>query len=221
MVFEMGTNLKRGEIMEYANLPSEEIASKTVERLGGIEGARNFLRGHRLVYDADCRWWPGFGAIYFGVVSDGTTGNGWEKRLGQGGQLGDLARRALRSPEFRASCGRESEVIVLKEKFLAGFCPPNLRSLFSFACERNLIEPSIEDACLIRDKFSNSDIRAMGLRQVVVMHSPFKEPFGNRPLFFATLDNENIWFDMVVADFDREIKWQPDTGFAFIRSPRT
>lgn len=117
-------------------------------------------------------WREEDGVIYFSVTSDGTTGKDWITRLGMGYLLGrDHATQLLLSSDFKSTTGVTTEIVVLKG---VSFQDKDriMKNIRAEAYKRKLSKPNIEVACLIREKFSDSEIKAMGLWHIVVMHEP-------------------------------------------------
>ena len=76
----------------------------------------------------------------------------------------------------------------------------------------NDISPEI--ACLIREKFTDEELEAMGLWWIVVMHEPINDSDGDPNLLSAFRYDDGRWLD---ADVDRPgYEWDDDGGFAFV-----
>lgn len=141
-----------------------------VNKLGGEEGVRRFLRGDITVTEPVRNWREENGIIYLTVTSDGSTGLQWIERLkNKGFEVSESAYWVLRSDDFVPTCGVTSEIAVLKgmlfentDRFVERI---NVR-----ADSRQLERPNAEVACLIREKFSDEEIKAMGLEFILVMH---------------------------------------------------
>lgn len=73
-----------------------------------------------------------------------------------------------------------------------------------------------EIAFLIREKFTDEDMREMGLESITVMHEPIKD-WSDTPLLLnsSRKDNGN-WFYASLSRSD--IKWDEQDGFAFMVS---
>ncbi len=99
--------------------------------------------------DKSSKWREEDGAIYFSVVSGGTTGENWIKRLpGTGFRVGYYAKKVLRSPDFKPTSGVTTEVAVLKGMLFED----NDRitnKIRAQADRRKLSKPNAELACLI------------------------------------------------------------------------
>ena len=116
------------------------------------------------------KWLEKDGVIYFSVTSDGTSGEEWVKRLrGNRFRVGCYARHLLCSPSFVPTSDITTKVAILKSML---FKDNDLvkSKICAEAKRRKLSKPNAEVACLIREKFSDADIKAMGLICIVAMH---------------------------------------------------
>ena len=100
--------------------------------------------------------------ISFSVTSDGASGEEWISRLEKKGLLvGDYAKTLLRSKGFIPTSGITYNLILLRGKI----------SLKNYKiAHRNFEEPNPEVICLIRDKFSDKELEAMGLYFIIEMN---------------------------------------------------
>ncbi|MBI4919837.1 hypothetical protein HY838_00880 [Candidatus Azambacteria bacterium] len=158
-------------------------------------------------------WREEDGVIYFGVTSDGTTGEAWIKRLeGNGFSVEDYAKQVLRSPDFKPTSGVTTEVAVLKGMLFEDN-DRITKKVRTEANKRRLSKPNAELACLIREKFTDKEIEAMGLWYVIAMHEPINDSDGGSNLLHAGRSGVGRWLD---AYFDRPgSRWSRDNGFAF------
>ncbi|MEX1120240.1 MAG: hypothetical protein WEB94_00595 [Candidatus Paceibacterota bacterium] len=151
-----------------------------MNKLGGEEKADAFLRDELSVSSPVRSWREEDDVIYFSVTSDGTTGEDWIKRLkGNGFRVGDYAKQVLRSPDFKPTSGVTTEVAVLKGMLFED----NVRitkKIRAEADKRKLGKPEPELACLIRLKFTDKEIEAMGLIWIFAMHEPINDSGGVR-----------------------------------------
>ena len=70
-----------GAAMKYSDLDLGTIEA-IMNKLGGMEGAKRFLRGELVISELVRSWREENGVISLGsVTSDGTTGLGWIERL--------------------------------------------------------------------------------------------------------------------------------------------
>src|SRR3989344_2067345 len=126
-----------------------------------------------------CSWREEDGVIYFSVTSDGTTGKDWIARLESKGfcLLDGYAKQLLSSLDFKPTNGVTTEVAVLKGMLFEGDDRTS-KTIRAEADKRKLTKPNAEVACLIREKFADKELEAMGLLWIVVMHEPIKDSGG-------------------------------------------
>ena len=184
-----------------------------VKKLGGHDMALRFLRDELSVSEPTRSWREEDGVIYFSVTSDGTTGEDWIKRLeGNGFRVGDYAKQVLRSPDFKPTNGVTTEVAVLKGMLFEDN-DRITKKIRAEADKRKLSKPNAELACLIREKFTDKEIEAMGLWYIVAMHEPINDSGGGPSLLSASRDDGGRWLG---AYNDRpDYGWDRDDGFAF------
>lgn len=135
------------------------------------------------------QWREENGVLYFSVTSDGATGEEWISRLeGKGFRVKDSAKSILRSSNFQPTSGKTTEVVVLKGMLFSDNerITKNIRAKAKSGefTGRNLSDPNAELACLIREKFSDEEIEAMGLWAIVAMHEPIQDS-GGRPVLLS------------------------------------
>jgi hypothetical protein len=71
-------------------------------------------------------------------------------------------------------------------------------------------------ACLVREKFSDKELEAMGLYWIVTMHNPIKDSGGGPLLLSARRNGDGSWLH---ARYDCPGSlWVRDSGFAFVVS---
>lgn len=184
-----------------------------VKKLGGHDMALRFLRDELSVSEPTRSWREEDGVIYFSVTSDGTTGEGWITRLeSKGFRVGDYAKQVLRSPDFKPTNGVTIEVAVLKGMLFEDQSRITSK-IRAEADKRKLSKPNAELACLIRKKFTDKEIEAMGLRYIVAMHEPINDSDGDPNLLSADRDSGGRWLDAYYGRPDD--RWGRDDGFAF------
>jgi hypothetical protein len=186
-----------------------------VKKLGGHDMALRFLRDELTVSEPTRSWREEDGVIYFSVTStsDGTTGEDWIKRLeGNGFRVGDYAKQVLRSPDFKPTNGVTTEVAVLKGMLFEDN-DRITKKIRAEADKRKLEKPNAELACLIREKFTDKEIEAMGLWWIVAMHEPIKDPGGDPVLLNAHRSGGGRWLRACSGRSDDG--WLRDGGFAF------
>ncbi|MBI3685382.1 hypothetical protein HY250_03190 [Candidatus Azambacteria bacterium] len=158
-------------------------------------------------------WRKENGVIYFSVTSNGTTGEGWITRLESKGFRVDsnYAKPVLRSSDFKPTNG-VTEVAVLKGMLFADN-DRITRKIRAEADKRKLGKPNAEVACLIREKFTDEEIEAMGLWYIVAMHEPINDSEGDPNLLSAVRIGVDRWLGARRGGPDDG--WDRDGGFAF------
>ena len=161
---------------------------------------------------AHCSWSEKDGVINLSVTSDGTTGEEWIKRLeGDGFYVTNYAKEILRSPDFKPTKGVTTEVAVLKDLLFVD-SDRITRKIRAETEKRKFLKLNVEIACLIREKFTDKDIEAMGLRHIVVMHEPINDSDGDPRLLSTGRFVVGRWLH---ACHDRpDERWGRGFGFA-------
>ena len=184
-----------------------------VKKLGGHDMALRFLRDELSVSEPTRSWREEDGVIYFSVTSDGTTGEGWITRLESNGfRVGDYAKQVLRSPDFKPTNGVTTEIAILKGMLFEDN-DRITKKIRIEADKRKLSKPNAELACLIREKFADKEIEAMGLWYIVAMHEPINDSVGVPVLLGVGRSGGGRWLDAYYVRPAR--RWSRDGGFAF------
>ena len=177
------------------------------------EAVRLVNSGEWVVSKQTHSWHEEDGVIYFSVTSDGTTGEDWIKRLeGNGFRVGDYAKQVLRSPDFKPTNGVTTEVAVLKGMLFEDN-DRITKKIRAEADKRKLSKPNAELACLIREKFTDKEIEAMGLWYIVAMHEPINDSDGGPHLLLAYRFDDGRW--LIAYDGRPDYRWGRGGGFAF------
>lgn len=192
---------------------------KTIMSQMGITDANEAVRRMNskewIVSEVTRSWHEQDGVIDLGTVtSDGTTGPEWIKRLEKKGfRVSGWAKSVLKSNDFKPTNGVTSRVVVLKGKLWkdSDRITSNIRAE---ADKRELEMPNAEVACLIREKFSDEEIEAMGLWWIVAMHEPIKDSVGGPDLLDAYRGGGGLWLDAACGGPGG--RWRGDGGFAFV-----
>jgi hypothetical protein len=161
-------------------------------------------------------WREENGVIYFSVTALGITGKNWITRLEDNDcYVGKYAKQLLRCPDFKPTkAGTLIEVAVLKGTLFED----NDRITKKIRAEgalRKLGTPEPELACLIRLKFTDKEIGAMGLWWIVTMHEPIEDRNGDPSLLSADSYGPNCWLEAYYGRPDDW--WDRSLGFAFRR----
>jgi len=162
------------------------------------------------------KWTEKHGVIRFSVVSDGTTGEAWIARLeSKGFYLGVEAKSILRSKSFKTTSGITYEVAILKGEIFSDN-ERVTKNIYEEAKNRKLSTPFPEVACLIREKFSDKELEAMGLFWIFTMHEPI-EYFCVPKILVA---NRRDCGSRLITEtcFCPATEWACDGGFAFVVS---
>ncbi len=178
------------------------------------EAVRLVNSGEWVVSKPTRNWREQDGVIYFSVTSDGTTGEDWITRLeSKGFRVGDYAKQVLRSPDFKPTSGMTTEVAVLKGMLFEDN-DRITKKIRAEADKRKLSKPNAELACLIREKFTDKEIEAMGLWYIVAMHEPINDSDGDPRLLLASRADDGRWLDAYCGNPGR--RWSRGRGFAFV-----
>lgn len=160
-------------------------------------------------------WREEDGVIYFSVTSEGTTGEEWITRLeAKGYRLTSYTKQVLRSPDFKPTSGVTTEVAILK-----GMLFEDNRRLTQeirmSAAARLLTAPNAEVACLIREKFTDEEIKQMGLWWIVTMHEPIDDSVGGPCMLAAVRGIDRCWLSAYYVGPANSPTWKRGLGFAF------
>lgn len=162
------------------------------------------------------KWNEKNGVIRFSVTSDGTTGEQWIARLeSKGFRVDDYAKSVLRSKSFKPTTGITYEIAVLKGEIFSN-SDRITKNIRIEANNRKFSTPNAEVACLIREKFSDKELEAMGLCWIAVMHEPIENYDGYPSLLYVFSGDGGSWLS---ADYDDpDFEWFRDYGSAFFVS---
>jgi len=165
------------------------------------------------------------GVYYFNVTSDGMTGNCWPTRLeNKGHRIGEYAKRVLSSEYFvpTSNVTYEIAVAIAIPTGRLTYEPPSisnpsgirlppglifddsernsvLKGIIKDGTKRKLLIPSLEVICLIREKFSNRELKEMGLHVFSRMGEPgkiFDEDLKLRNPTPSYLDEVGSWLNI-------------------------
>jgi hypothetical protein len=161
------------------------------------------------------KWTEKDGMIYFSVTSDGTSGPDWITRLeGKGFQLSKWTKDVLNSSDFRPSpSGTTHNCAVLRGEL---FSDENriTKKIRAEAGRRKFGKPNAEVACLIRENFSDDEIKAMGLWWLVTMHEPINDSVGGPDLLGAR--RYDVGRRLYACYDGPGNRWAREVGFVFV-----
>jgi len=167
----------------------------------------------KLISEPIRNWREENNVIYFSVTSDGTTGEQWIARLeSKGYHVSDYAKSLLRSKDFQPTSGVTTEIAVLKGMIFKD-ADRVTKKIRKNAEDRKFSTPNAEVACLIREMFTDEEIKAMGLSWIVIMHEPIKDSGGGLRLLRTGRRSDGGWLS---ARYGRSAnQWDSGNGFAF------
>jgi hypothetical protein len=114
--------------------------------------------------------------IYCSVVSSGITGEEWleifeEKNV----KMEDFAEYLIREHFGKyVTSGITTNLVLLKGSLFRDD-ERTLKNVRIEAKRRGLVAPSVEVACLFREKISGTNLRDLNLYKTVIMHEPIRE----------------------------------------------
>lgn len=203
--------------MKYASLDLGTIEA-VFNKLGGMEGAQRFLRGD-FVVSRPVRPWTvdAEGVIHFTLTSGGLTGEQWIARLESlGRRVSEYAKSVLRSSAFRPTTSVITAISVIPGLFWKTDAERTTHNIRAEGIKRGWkqgLDLNPEVACLIREKFSDEELKAMGLWAIVAMHEPICDS-GDRPcLLSAGRADGGSWLHAYYGNLDG--RWDAGCGFAF------
>ena len=163
--------------------------------------------------------------ITFTVIGTGLTSAEWITRLESGGHKpSDYAKDILSKPGYdakhRLEAGKEYKIVLVRGKEIrkdAERTTANLKALG----RRELGDQAVsglkgELALLIREKFTNAELEAMGLWYIAVLHEPIVSSDGSPGVLRAGRSGGGSW---VFAYYGNPAyRWRDDGAFAFLAS---
>ncbi|MDD3487337.1 MAG: hypothetical protein PHF35_03105, partial [Candidatus Moranbacteria bacterium] len=115
------------------------------------------------------RSWAEWGMIYCDVISDGTTGEEWIRRLEKKGiGVSWLAKEILVSPSFIPSKKTLSDLRIIRGSLFHD--KGRSDDIYNLANLFKLKKPYPEVACLICEKLLDKKMEGMGLKGIKIMH---------------------------------------------------
>lgn len=193
---------------------------KTIMEQLGIDNPIEVLRmvkaGELRISVTKPRWIEKEGIVYFQVTSDGTSGRDWISRLKRNlYEVDDYVECVLRSKYFKPTSGVTYEIAVLKGGLFIDKSI-SVQNIRKSGKAYKFTTPSAEVACLIREKFSDRELKAMRLNNIATMHRPIKDSYGN-PLLLVTCGS--IGGPGLCCNYEySDSKMNRSNGFAFVSS---
>jgi hypothetical protein len=210
--------------LKYDGVVTSKQIEEMIDKLGGVEGVRRFLgeepplvlqEAHAVPEPRRWNEQNSDNVISFTVTSDGTTGQGWITRLEASGKRVDsYAKSVLRAKDFKPTNGVTMQIRVLKSKLWSDENIRTIRNIRAEADRRQFIKPNAEVGCLIRDLFSNEEIKAMGIWWIVVMHNPIEDSDGFPSLLAAGRGGGG--YSLGTYSARPGDRWDRGNGFAFV-----
>lgn len=189
---------------------------KLLKKQAGEDGPERFLRGEITVTESARAWHEQDGVIYFSVTSDGKSDSEWVAHFEKkGDRVSGYAQQLLCHRDFRPTKGVTYQVAVLKGMIFSDK-DRVIKKIRSEADRRKWRESNAEIACLIRDKFTDAEIEAMGLIWIVTMHKSIKDSAGRPRLLDASRRGVGRWLSTYYDEPGSQ--WSRECGFAFVVS---
>ena len=172
---------------------SDEFQKKVIESPDFAAGVQTSIQSviESELVAATRSWREKDGVIYFTLVSDGTTGPQW---VGMFPDSPKWTKDVLLSPDFKPTKGVVYRVAVLKGTLFSDN-ERATKKIRTEADKRKLSKPNAELVCLIREKFTDKEIAAMGLIWIVAMHEPVHDSDGDPRLLSASRGGTGQWLD--------------------------
>jgi hypothetical protein len=163
--------------------------------------------------DVANRWQEHNGVITFSVTSQGYRGKEWIKYFKTKNVLiGEDTKQLLLSTSFEPKKGKTYQIEIIKGGVF--FFRHRVTSrVFGEAKKRKLVWPNPEIGCLVRDMFTDEEIKCMDISCIATMHKPIIHR--NSPYIFCVVSYDGSpWLKTYYAGSNRY--WREDTGFAFV-----
>lgn len=208
--YSIGSLNQLGDALEANGWTAEDVTK--LKQFKNLKGIKAIIDGQAEIYFPEKKWWKEKGIIYFKVISDGTVGDAWITRLEKKGfKLSDCAKELLLSKDFETTTGVVYTIAVLSGGL---FTNSNriAKKIRSEATKRKLATPNPEVACLIREMFSDDEIKAMGFSLIATFHKPIQDSGGTLKLLRTYRGGSGYWLSDNCDD------WYCSNGFAFVFS---
>lgn len=169
------------------------------------------------------------GVIYLPpFITEGVTGPDWILWLeGNDFNIGRYAKQVFHSSDFKPSKPGTVVKIAILRGTLFKDEERETKNIYAFAenfktpDNRGLMKPNAESVCLIRKKFTDKEIEAMGLARIVAMHEPINDSDSDPILLGAGHVNDDDVRSIHGFYGRPDGGWVRDRGFAFELSQPT
>ena len=175
-----------------------------------VEAIRRINSGEWTLVGPTQKWTEQDGVIRFSVTSDGTPGSQWSGLNKGGFKVSEYAEQLLK--KITATDGITTNLTVLKGELFSD-SDRTTANIRAEAKKRGLTEPDPETACLIREKFTDEELAAMGLWAIIAMHEPINDAGGDPCLLSASRGGDGPWLDTYYDGPGN--RWFRGCGFAF------
>jgi hypothetical protein len=211
----IGAMNQLADALENAGFSPEDVTR--LRQFQDLKGFKAVLNGQADIKYLlqESKWSEKNGIIYFTVTSDGTTGEQWIARLESRFRIKGLAASILGLKSFKPTTGITYDVAVLKGDVLRYENERTTKNLLKEAKKHKFSTTNAEVACLIREKFSDTDLLIMGLGWIVTMHKPAKGHDGARYLLCSGGHTAGI-SRFSSEEYFPDSKWGNGYGFAFV-----
>lgn len=195
-------------LLTLLTLNTFALTAQSTDSVKAVQTAKDSTQ-KRWSMDAD-------GNLVFTVTSDGTTGPEWIARLEtKCFRLGDWTKFILLSKDFKPTSGILYRLVAIKGTAFEEFELTN-KNIRARAKKTKWQTPNAEVACLLRENFSDEELKAMGVWYLVAMHEPIDDSVGLPLLLNASRFGGASWLNASCAEPDDE--WRGNGAFVFVLS---
>ncbi len=143
------------------------------------------------------------------VTSDGTTGPEWLRRItAKGHKITLWASNILTSKDFKPTNGVTTDLAIILDSFFKNI-KRNVKNIRAEGDKREYCAPNVEVACLLLDKYSDVELKVIGVDRIVVMHDSINDQDGHPSLLYVAGDFLGTFYDTTDGIFIS------NSGFAF------
>lgn len=192
-----------------------------VKNVGGHDSVIGILNGTLTLQVTDSAFLlpEQEGVQYFFVTSYGLEKRFWRNSLeSRGFKIHGKIESMINSSEFNRTSGAVSKIAILPGSMFTDK-ERNNNGIFSKATKLNLVEPTLEMACLLREHLADQSISDMGFSKIIVMHNPVKDYDGNLRRLELSQGELGAVYPYIANKSDPY--YSADCGFAFLVSVNT